>query len=368
MPTLSDLVTRFPLVPRPRPACSPLPQRVRALAGLAQTARDSSNSSAASAVYNQAALLASDVGLPGLAREWCQQHAEIYMGAAPFPAPTAIHALEPVINLARLRIRAGDPQDGLERLLHLVQAVSDGNPATFDGVRVPADLTHSPADRKKVRDWLWRVLLADGSRTLTSAGRWVEAHTHVRMWKGVGRRMLDGRQIAIVAALTSDSTDEAARLIADTAPRDPWEHAVTACLAALRRLACAELDTAQTNKLTDTVLAILSEHGQVVFQTRLGLTAMKLLPAADTATARRITDRIHSRILDADDGFAAREALADPMFHHLVGPVQRTELRVLVSASGLRTGLLPSPLHSDLNAAMELSTGVLRNALGAKDV
>lgn len=35
----------------------------------------------ASAVHNRAALLASDCGLPDLAREWCHRHADAYLRA-----------------------------------------------------------------------------------------------------------------------------------------------------------------------------------------------------------------------------------------------------------------------------------------------
>ncbi|MER5737355.1 hypothetical protein ABT117_16975 [Streptomyces sp. NPDC002262] len=358
MPALPDTTTRFPLVPRPRPACVPLHQRVEHLVTLAQTASDTMDASVASTVYNQAALLASDLGQPDHARELCEQHATMYLSAAPLPAGSAIRALEPVVNLARLQIRAGAPEDALDRLRRLLHAVSDGIETEFDAVRVPADLTHTAADRTEVRDWLWRVLLADGSRALATAGRWEEALTHLREWKGVGQRMLDGRQVAVVAALAGDRTDQAARLIAETAPGEPWEQAVTACLAALCHRAGTDPD-----ELTDAVLAVLVAPGPVVFQTRLGLTALNLAPLASTATAQRITDQIHCRILDADDGFAAREALVDPLFHKLVSPTQLTNLRVLIARSGLRTGALPSPLHRSLNAALDLSEDVIRESV-----
>lgn len=60
---------RFPLVARFRPACLPLPQRIRALVDLADTAVRKADQGLASAVYNQAALIASDPGLPDLAHK-----------------------------------------------------------------------------------------------------------------------------------------------------------------------------------------------------------------------------------------------------------------------------------------------------------
>lgn len=161
------ITQRFPLISRFRPACLPLPQRVHALAELSDTAAATADQIKASAVYNQAALIASDIGLPHLARQWCHQHAAAYLHAAPLSGRSAIRALEPVVNLARLQIRAGNTDDGRHRLLTLFNAIRDGTHAEFDGILIPADLT-TGTDRREVRAWLWRVILADGTRTLTT--------------------------------------------------------------------------------------------------------------------------------------------------------------------------------------------------------
>ncbi|MFJ7062416.1 hypothetical protein ACIQVA_32670 [Streptomyces microflavus] len=102
----------------------------------------------------------------------CHQHAAAYLHAAPLPGMTAIRALEPVVNLARLQIRAGAADDGRHRLLHLFNTVTKGTSTQVEGVHVPADLTPTDTDRHEVRTWLWKVVLADGTRTLTTAGRW----------------------------------------------------------------------------------------------------------------------------------------------------------------------------------------------------
>lgn len=62
MDPVGATVRRFPLVPRPRPACSALDARVGELCALADTAQQTGSRATASAVFNQAALLASDVG------------------------------------------------------------------------------------------------------------------------------------------------------------------------------------------------------------------------------------------------------------------------------------------------------------------
>jgi hypothetical protein len=134
---------RFPLVARFRPACLPLPERVRALADLADTAVNKADQGLASAVYNQAALIASDLDLPDLARQMCHQHAAAYLHACPLPGMSAIRGLEPVVNLARLQIRAGRADEGRQRLLDLYGAVEAGADARFEGIAVPAYLTES---------------------------------------------------------------------------------------------------------------------------------------------------------------------------------------------------------------------------------
>lgn len=63
---------RSPLVARFRPACLPLTKRVHALVDVADTAVAETDQRVASSVCNQAALIASDLGLPGLGREMCQ--------------------------------------------------------------------------------------------------------------------------------------------------------------------------------------------------------------------------------------------------------------------------------------------------------
>ncbi|GAA2459472.1 hypothetical protein [Streptomyces macrosporus] len=206
---------------------------MRGLVDLADQAARQSDQGPASAVYNQAALLASDLGLPDLARTLCHRHAAAYLHACPLPATSAMRGLEPVVNLARLHIRAGRPDTGHRHLTALYRAVDAGTAAELDGIAVPADLTVTDEDRREVRGWLWRVLITDGTRTLTIQGRRRDALAHLERHRGVGARMLDGRQVAVLAALTAGDTDHAQALLTDTVPGEPWERDVTACLTVL---------------------------------------------------------------------------------------------------------------------------------------
>ncbi|CAM5741187.1 hypothetical protein SMICM304S_07821 [Streptomyces microflavus] len=298
-------VQRFPLVARFRPACLPLSKRVRALVDLADTAVTETDQGVASSVYNQAALIASDLGLPDLAREMCHEHAAAYLHACPLSAMSAIRCLEPVVNLARLQIRGGYADVGRQRLLDLYAAVEAGRPARFEGVAVPADLTAADKDRREVVAWLWRVLLADGTRTLTTEGRWTEALAHIEAHRGVGKRMLDGRQVAVLASLAEGDTAHASALLADTMPGETWEQTVTACLTVLSRRAAGQLADAQLADLATTYLDRQAEPGMTVFDIRLGLTVLDAVGPADLPAARRIVEDLHRRATEAEDGYAA---------------------------------------------------------------
>ncbi|MFD9441817.1 hypothetical protein ACFWBR_27190 [Streptomyces sp. NPDC060006] len=359
------IAQRFPLVARFRPACLPLPQRVRALTELADNAAAKADQGLASAVYNQAALVASDLDVPELAREMCHQHAAAYLHACPLPGMTAIRALEPVVNLARLQIRAGHADDGRQRLLALYDAVSTGAPAQFDGIAVPADLTTSPEDRNEVCAWLWRVLLADGTRTLTTAGRWAEALAHIDEHRGVGQRMLDGRQVAVLAALTTGDTFKAEELLVGTEPGEPWEDAVSGCLTVLCRQAAGQPFHRQVQDLVATYLTQTDKQGITVFNIRLGLTVLDTITSPEDPDARMVVTELHRRATETTDGYAAREILAHPSFTTLATSQETQDCRALLCACALGAGTFPDDLHDEVKAAIRVSDRVIRSSVAA---
>ncbi|MEU4179433.1 hypothetical protein [Streptomyces sp. NPDC026589] len=354
---------RFPLVARFRPACLPLPKRVRALADLADSAMAETDQGVASSVYNQAALIASDLGLPDLARTMCHEHAAAYLPACPLPAMSAIRGLEPVVNLARLQIRGGHADVGRQGLLDLYAAVEAGIPVRFEGVAIPADLTATDKDRHEVVAWLWRVLLADGTRALTIQARWSEALAHVEALRGVGKRMLDGRQVAVIASLAAGDTAHASALLAETVPGEPWERTVTACLTVLRHRAAGQPVDGPLANLAATYLERAAEPGMTVFDIRLGLTVLGVMESADLPAARRIVEDLHRRATETEDGYAARDNLAHPLFIELATDRQVRDCRALVRACALRTGTLPERLRGELEAALSAGGNVIRKSI-----
>ncbi|WP_165985161.1 hypothetical protein [Streptomyces sp. YIM 98790] len=351
---------RFPLVARFRPACLPLPERVAALTELSRRARREADQGLASAVFNQAALIASDLGLPGLARTMCLQHAAACLHACPLSGMTAIRALEPVVNLARLHIRAGQGDHGRQHLLTLYEAVSNGTATHIEGVTIPAHLTPTAEDSQEVRAWLWRVLLADGTRTLTTAGRWAEALAHITAHRGLGNHILDGRQVAIVAALVSEDAAAAEALLAATTPGTPWEQAVTHCLSLLCQQALGRPADQLLATLIEGYARRAAEPGLTVFDIRLGLSILDATDAAHDRSARQVINRLHHRTVTATDGYAARECLAHPRFRTLATDQQIRDCTNLLQHCALGSGILPDDLGTELTTALTTSESVIR--------
>lgn len=346
---------RFPLVARPRPACTPLPQRVADLLRRAKTASERGDLAAASAVFNLAALLAADCGLPNLARFWCLHLARLTQTTRPTTANEAIHGLEPFVNLARLSTRAGDGAAAWTLLEHLYQAIDTRQPATIDGIDIPVTaLTADPDIHRRLRRWAWATLLASGSRALAVAGRWDDARIRLEHHHGIGNRMLDGRQIAVIAHATTGRHTTAQQLLRTTEPGDPWENAVTACLQRLCAPAPDPAHIAATYHQLDPPPAELT-----VVYTRLGLSlidAVALAPPGEPTA-----DPIITLVLQAatTDGYAARDVLAHPRSRAAATSQQVRHLTDLVTVCGLDAGHLPTPLQDDTTKALEMATAVI---------
>ncbi|MFF2615904.1 hypothetical protein [Kitasatospora sp. NPDC058046] len=348
------IARRFPLVARHRPACLPLDTRVGRLTELADTASRQDDPSLASAVFNQAALLASDLALPGYARELCHRHAALHLIRGPLPTTSAIHGLEPVVNLARLHIRAGHHQHGHQLLLDLYHAVTTATETTLDGITIPARLTETDQQRHEVRRWLWRVLIADGTRALTTAGRWTAALRHIEQHCGIGRRILDGRQVAVLARITADNLPGALALLADTEPGAPWENAVTTVLTAL----CRPGDRPAAETAIDHCLALEPDEGLAVFTTRLALTAIDAA-GPDTPASRDLIEQLSRRAGETGDGYALRDLLTHPGVRDRLGPGRTAELAQALAACALGSATLPKPLRDQLEAALADARAVL---------
>ncbi|MFG2915620.1 hypothetical protein ACGF0D_22380 [Kitasatospora sp. NPDC048298] len=307
----------------------------------------------ASTVFNQAALLASDLALPAYARELCHRHAALYLTRGPLPAMSAILGLEPVVNLARLHIRAGHHQRGHQLLLNLYRAVTTSTEATLDGITVPAHLTDTSEQRAEVRQWLWRVVIADGTRALTTTGRWTEALHHIEQHHGIGQRILDGRQVAILAAATTGNLPGALALLAATEPGDPWENAVTAVLTA----PCRPGDRHGAETAIAHCLAFEPGKGLAVFTTRLVLSASDA--AAGMPAALNLIKQFSSQAAELGDGYALRDLLTHRRVRSLLAPNLTAEFERVLATCALGAANLPEPLRIGLEATLATAQSVL---------
>ncbi|MEU8112753.1 hypothetical protein [Micromonospora sp. NPDC048947] len=361
LPLASTIAARFPLVPRKRPPAKPLDERVNRLAALAETAHRERDPEKASMVFNGAALVASDCGDAELARTWCHQHANLYLSQSPLNRHTARFALEPVINLARLRTRDGDG-DGAHRLLtDLHTAIVSGRHAVIDDMEIyPQQLTADPCELQQIISWLHGILLSDGTRALTLSGRWVDALAHVQHYDGIGPTLLDGRQIAVIAHLMQGDDVEAAGLLSRTKVEEPWERTVHDLLQSWHATTTRGTPTTVYPGLTDRASAAAAGRGMSVFRVRLSLTALDFSTGLPPYIADDLIKRLAADVIRDEDANAARDLLNHPA----VGPEYQGPLGLLVESSGLGLGALPDAARNPLSFAVALAGAAISGVPG----
>ncbi|MEH1128365.1 hypothetical protein [Micromonospora sp. CPCC 206061] len=342
---------RFPLIARRRPVCTPLTQRIVDLQERAVLARERGDVTSATGVFNLAALLASDCGMPNLARTWCHRLANLALDHDHDPR----HALEPVVNIARLHIRAGDGPAAWDLLEALFQAIDSRTDIVIDGLTIPAArLTEAPGAYATARTWLWTVLLGTGAHALASAGRWDEAGHRLTQYKGVGARMLDGRQITVIAHAAAGRHQQAHAILEATQPGELWENAVTACLLLL-------VPGSDTRDHTNTALTAYhalgpAKPGLTVFHTRLGLTLLDALDSSHPAAEQIAVELIFHAL---DDGYAARDLLTHPTCLAAACHQQVSQLNTLVATCGLDTGTLSAGKLTLLLRALDIAESAI---------
>ncbi|MEV0344916.1 hypothetical protein AB0H88_04070 [Nonomuraea sp. NPDC050680] len=362
--TLRAAVRRFPLVGLARPGHPPLPERVKEIADIAETAARPGADTLHEGAHalNKAALLASDCGLPDLARDLCWQHINIYRGAGhPLTVLQARYMLEPALNLARLQIRADAGQHALRLLDAMYQAVTHGTDLVIENRTLPlTNLTGTPKERHKLREWIWLQYLADGIRALALADRWDEAVTHARAHQGIGLHLMEGRQAAIIAPCLRDTLSAARAVLEESMATEPWEQQVASCL----RVMCAEPDGAPPSRDAAAMVEQFLGHGlmpgYVVFRTRFGLTVATL--ADTTEAANRVYAQLAAEVIASGDGYAARDMLRHRPLAG-VSDTHRQALTDLVVSSGLRAGALSAPLLDSLTYSMKTASEALAIAV-----
>ncbi|MEU2720179.1 hypothetical protein [Streptomyces smyrnaeus] len=361
------LLAWFPLVQRTRPPALPLPARVGQLTELAAqpvTGDLHQQATRAAEICNKAALIASDCAVPDLARDLCWSQYEVFDQAQPLPLWAVKLALQPILNIARQLIREGDGNSAYTLLDALFRAARARTSAEITGRTVNLhSLTTSADEHKTLCTLVWAALLADGTRALTQVGRWSEAAEAAAAHHGVGARLLDGRQITILALAQRGQYDEAITLIEGSQPAEPWEEAVQNLLRALCPGASGAVPAPDLEDMLTTALALQQQPAPstTVFRTRVGITALTLAAAHTSAQI----PPLHAHILAMahTDAYAARDALTHPQLQRTMTTSRRRALTNVVRTAGLDAGTVPEPELSDLLRAVTAAQNRLRLCL-----
>ena len=333
----------FPLIPRKRPPAEPIGTRVERVVRDAHLARESGGQEAANALtraFNGAALIVSDAHLPGLARLWCWKHAELHLDDLPLTGDHACRALEPVVNLARLEIRAGRSDQALHILQELLHGLRHGAPVRVHDRILPLDrITRSENERAKVYRWAWSVYLGDGMRALAAQGRWQQAAEQARLLGGVGQRLFDGRQVTILAHLAGGETEQALSWVEQSQVHEPWER----CVQLLLRLRC-DRGAEGVEELVETIPTVKAP----LFAARVALTGFCLM-----GRGHPLSEELLGQVVDnaAKDGYAARDFLANTSTD--LARAHRRDLFDMCVDAGLGPKTLPANLLSQLEQALQ---------------
>jgi len=206
-------------------------------------------------------------------------------------------------------------------------------------------------------------LIADGTRALTTAGRWRQAAEHARAHRGTGERLLDGRQATILALISDDRIDLAAQLTEQATAAEPWEHTVQAILRVLCQHAAGRHTEPDARKLLAAAhrLAQDDDLGTVASRTRTGLVALEI--TSDYFTAQR-SSLLAALIANGRvDGYAARDLLTSRQAVNALTNTEHTDLQTLVLACGLDAGSMPACLYEQVSDAAGRAETILAHAM-----
>jgi hypothetical protein len=362
----------FPLLPRTRPPGRALHLRIDEIRGLAQSASrgpDDIRMSSAAETLNKAALVVSDCGLIGLARQLCWRQFEVFQAAAPLTAKTAKLALQPIVNLGRLATRGGDGARAYRIFENAYYAVPTQTVAQIDGRDIDfRRFVDQAEERQGLRRFLWTVLLADGTRALTKAGRWGDALRHVERHKGVGRRMLDGRQVAVLARWAAGDCDGAVAVLDGSFTPDPWEQAVAACLRTLcLRVGNRPADASAAAMVSACLRLEPSANrgsGDLLFRTRLGLCVIDLAVGTHRADTSQVAAGVVREAVAGADAYSASDVFAHERCRSSMAQADEVVLADIVEASGLGLGAMPADLLDDLMTSTKASEAQLARLVG----
>lgn len=366
---LTHIAGRFPLIIQSRPRGTSLQDRLRQVSDCASTCHAPDKAEEridiACTAWNLAALIASDCALTDLAIELCERQFQIFQPAWPLSGRTAIAALQPIVNLARLDLRAQKPERSYQTLRQLHRAVQHGGDVDVQGMSIRFDgFTTSAAARANVGPWLRTVLREDGTRALVAARQWQRAARNAAEHVVPGEGIDEATQMAIISQAMNGDFDAAYSSIPTANLTAPWDHATAYCLRAFVDIACGRPDPSILPSLLTTARHTIHrpDRKRVTTQTRLGLAAVDLASELDPAQADRLYTEVAEAASRSGDAFAAREVLKHPNRESL-SSARSTTLTSLVERAALGRGRLEPNHLAALTGSLQTAGQVLQDAL-----
>ncbi|SDG41366.1 hypothetical protein SAMN05421505_10452 [Sinosporangium album] len=332
------IAARIPLVRRNKPPGLSLEARIAELTALTVEPPGADHHqlvARASGVLNFAALIASDTGLPDLAADLCWRQHEIFTESDDLPADVAVMSLMPLVNIARLLIREGDGDAAYDTLHRLYRAAQQRGSAVIGEHEIDmASLIRDDETHRVICTELWTTLLIDGARALARSGRWTEAANAISTHRGVGNRLLDGRQIKIMSFVEQNLHEEAVRTIDASTLTDPWESTVANLLRIYCRPDRSKMALDELDRMVQAAKTLVNDPNPMTasFRVRAGLTALDLAANQHVPSAIDLCGAIIE--VATADAYAARDVLDSEQRPQLTVDSVR-KLTAVVSAAGL---------------------------------
>jgi hypothetical protein len=148
-------------------------------------------------------------------------------------------------------------------------------------------------------------------------------------------------------------------MLAETEPGEPWEAAVTACLTALSQPPGQPPTNTHRDAMISTYHQLNPDPTLVTFTTRLALSIID--SDKDRPTQEAIARHAINAVLDADDGYAARDLLNHDQATTMLRPEQNNALTHVLRRSGLNQPL-PNSATQLLDAALLTAERVITNS------
>jgi hypothetical protein len=288
-----------------------------------------------------------------LARDLCHRQIQPYTCLRrPLTAEEGRLMLGPALNLARLDLRAGNPDNALRRLEEADQAVAAGRDLAVDGSMLPVSaISGTSEEHAKLRNIVRALHVGDGVRAHAMAGRWHLAAGLAETLGGVYPRLLEGRQAAVVARCLAGDLGGARRVLTQATATESWEDQVAACLVVLASPEGEITDAVDT--MTSRFLGDPLPADRVLFRARLSATVVALSREIRPDAAAQVAMAAAGEAIQAREAYAARDILASPAVASLLEPRSRKELARIAGESGLGRGTMPLALADVFHLTVE---------------